>query len=134
MTVLLDTHALLWWQAGGARLSPAAMRAIRDADAVLVSPLSCWEMATLQRQGKIELDRDAMRWAHALFLAPRVEVADLSVTAATWAGTLDSEGFPGDPIDRMLYATAMDLRVPLISKDERLTEFARVDRRVHVIW
>lgn len=134
MTVLLDTHALLWWQAGGDRLSSAAAEAIRDAERILISPLSCWEITTLERQGKIGLDRDPLTWVQALFRTPGIQTADLSPTAAAWAGSIDSSRFPGDPIDRMLYATAMDLRVPLVSKDERLTAFARLEGTVHVVW
>ena len=134
MTVLLDTHALLWWQAGSDRLSAAATQAIHEASRILISPLSCWEITTLERQGKIELDRDPMTWIHALFRIPGIEAADLSPTAAAWAGALDSSRFPGDPIDRMLYATAMDLRVRLVTKDERLTAFARVEGTVDVVW
>ncbi len=70
MTILLDTHVLLWWQAGGERLSASADRAIREADQVLVSPLSCWEATTLHRQGRIALDRDPLAWVQALFRAP----------------------------------------------------------------
>ncbi len=134
MTILLDTHALLWWQAGGERLSAVADQAIRAADRVLVSPLSCWEAITLHRQGRIALDRDPRVWVKALFRVPRVELATLGPEAAAFAGTLDLDRFPGDPIDWMLYATALDLRVPLVTKDERLTEYARATGDVDVIW
>lgn len=134
MTILLDTHVLVWWRAGGERLTTRASRAIDESDRVLVSPLSCWEVATLHRQGRIELDRDPLSWFRALWLVPRVEPAALSTAAATWAGTLDPGRFPGDPIDRMLYATALDLRVPLITKDARLTDYARAAGDVDVLW
>ena len=131
MTVLLDTHALLWWQAGGSRLSKPAQRAIDEADAVLVSPLTCWEVATLERLGRIALDRDPTIWVHDLYQADRIGVAALSPEAAAWAGALGDD-FTGDPIDRLLYATARDLRVPLITKDERLHAFPNGD--VRVVW
>lgn len=131
MTVLLDTHALLWWQAGGSRLSRTARRAIDEADAVLVSPLTCWEVATLERLGKIRLDREPTRWVYDLYETDRIAVAALSPAAAAWAGAL-GDAFTGDPIDRLLYATARDLRVPLVSKDERFHEFASGD--VRVVW
>lgn len=131
MTVLLDTHALLWWQAGGSRLSRTARRAIEEADTVLVSPLSCWEVVTLERLGRIALDRGSSRWVHDLYDTDRIRVAALSPEAAAWAGAL-GEDFTGDPIDRLLYATARDLRIPLVSKDERLREFASGD--VRVVW
>jgi PIN domain nuclease of toxin-antitoxin system len=133
MTVLLDTHALLWWQAGGARLSRAAARAIEEADVIYVSPLSCWEVATLRRQGRIALDRESATWAQDLLREERVDVAPLSPEAAAWAGGL-GEGFAGDPVDRLLYATARDLRIALVSKDDLLRDFAATAGDVRVIW
>jgi PIN domain nuclease of toxin-antitoxin system len=133
MTVLLDTHVLIWWHAGGGRLSPTARRAIEDADAILVSPLTCWETATLHRLGRAVLDRDPLVWVGDLLREDRIVVAPVSPEAATWAGMLPDE-FPGDPIDRLLYATARDRRVPLVSKDERLHEYAAAARDVDVMW
>ncbi len=45
--------------------------------------------------------------------------------------------FRTEPVNRTFddqYATAMDLRVPLATKDERLTAFARAEGTVDVIW
>jgi PIN domain nuclease of toxin-antitoxin system len=133
MTLLLDTHALIWWHAGGGRLSETARRAIDDADSILVSPITCWETATLHRLGRVVLDREPLVWVGDLFRESRIVVAPLSPEAATWAGLL-GEAFPGDPIDRLLYATARDRRVPLVSKDERLREFAAAAGDVDVVW
>jgi PIN domain nuclease of toxin-antitoxin system len=133
VTLLLDTHALVWWQAGGDRLSPAAQRAIEAADTVLVSPLTLWEVATLQRRGRLQLDRDPLDWARDLLRTPGIDEAPLTAAAATWAGTLDDR-FWGDPIDRLLYATARDLRVPLVTKDERLHAYAATAGDVDIIW
>ena len=133
MSVLLDTHALIWWHAGGDRLSATARRAIEGADAILVSPLTCWETATLHRLGRVVLDRDPLVWVGDLLREDRIIVAPVSPEAATWAGLL-VDAFPGDSIDRLLYATARDRRVPLVSKDERLHEYAAAVRDVDVIW
>lgn len=133
MTVLLDTHTLLWWQAGGERLSRAAASAIDAATAILVSPLTFWEVATLHRLGRIALDREPSSWAANLLRADRMDLVPLTAAAATWAGQID-DAFPGDPIDRLLYATARDRRIPLISKDEPMRTFATAARDVEVIW
>ena len=133
MSVLLDTHAILWWQAGGERLSRRAARAIDDAPVVHLSPLSCWEIATLVRLGRVALDRATTTWIRDLLRDERIDTAPLSPEAATWAGTL-SEAFAGDPIDRLIYATARDLRIPLISKDQRIHAYAHDARDVEVIW
>lgn len=133
MSVLLDTHVVLWWQAGGERLSRRAVSAIETADTILVSPLTAWEIATLHRRGRLELDRDPMTWVRDLVRGDRMAGAPLTAEAAAWAGGLD-DSFPGDPIDRLLYATARDLRVSLISKDERLRGYATAAGDVRVIW
>jgi PIN domain nuclease of toxin-antitoxin system len=133
LTVLVDTHALLWWQAGGERLSRQAARAIDAAPTVLISALTCWEVATLHRLGRIGLDREPSVWVTDLLQTDRLVLAELTAEAATWAGQLD-QAFPGDPIDRLLYATARDRRVSLVTKDEALRAFATTAGDVNVIW
>ena len=133
MNLILDTHVVLWWQAGGQRLSRTALRSLDRADGILMRPRTCREIATLHRLGRVRLDRDPMTWVRDLLGNERVGDAPLSSEAATWAGGLDPT-FPGDPIDRLLYATARDLRIPLVSKDERLREFAHATREVEVLW
>ncbi len=98
-----------------------------------MSPLSCWEIATLHRLGRVKLDRQPSEWIRGLLREDRVIVASLSVEAAAWAGSL-GETFPGDPIDRLIFATARDLRVPLVSKDDRLRDYADELGEVKVIW
>lgn len=133
MSVLLDTHVLLWWQADGRKLSAVAAQAIGSANAILLSPLTFWEVGTLARLRRIELDRPVGTWVHDLLGQLRISVAQLSPEAAVWAADLGSS-FPGDPIDRLLYATCRDLRVPFISKDERLRSFAAEARDVEIVW
>ena len=132
--MLLDTHAILWWQAGGERLSAAARRAIGGAAVLLVSPVSCWEIALLAAKGRITLDRDPSVWVQDFLLTDRVAVADLTPTAAVAAARLAASGFPGDPADAYLYATARERDVPLLTKDERVRTWARAQRDLRVIW
>lgn len=52
--LLLDTHALLWWLLGYARLSERARKAIAArASEVFVSSVSAMEVATKFRLGKL---------------------------------------------------------------------------------
>jgi PIN domain nuclease of toxin-antitoxin system len=90
-------------------------------------------VATLHRLGRLVLDREPSIWMRDVLGMDRLALAPLTPEAATWAGSLD-ETFPGDPIDRLLYATARDLRLPLVSKDERLRAFAARKRDVQIIW
>lgn len=130
---MLDTHALLWWQAGGERLSSRAAREIAKAEVVLLSPISFWEITMLIDKGRVSLDRDPYIWLEELTLDEQVEITPLLARTALAAGLLPND-FPGDPADRMLYATARDLLVPLVSKDNGLQSYARSTKEVRVVW
>lgn len=132
MRLMLDTHALVWWKAGGDKLSANAARQIARADTMLVSPVSCWEVAMLVDNGRITLDRTVAAWVRDLFDDAATDVAGLSPIAATQAGELGD--FGGDPADRMLCATAAELAVPFVTKDRRIRQWARATRLVRAVW
>jgi PIN domain nuclease of toxin-antitoxin system len=132
--ILLDTHVLLWWQAGGERLSTAAARAIARADVILVSPISCWEVASLLASGRIALDRDVFTWARDLFASDEVQPAPLTPQAAVVAAQLGAAGFHGDPADRFLYATALEQTVPLVTRDDSIRSYAAKAGDLRTIW
>ena len=57
MTLLLDTHVLLWWLADDPRLTPAMRTAIADpSTAVMVSAASAWEVAIKAAVGKLTME------------------------------------------------------------------------------
>ena len=54
MKLLLDTHAFLWWLEGSRQLSANARSAISDdANDVVVSAATAWEIVTKHRLGKL---------------------------------------------------------------------------------
>jgi PIN domain nuclease of toxin-antitoxin system len=130
--ILLDTHALIWWVEGRGRLSRAGVEAIREHAPALVSPISLWELAMLVARGRIEVDREPMRWTRDLLASETVAVAELTPAAAVAAARLPD--FHGDPADRFIYATAREMRVALVSKDAHMRAYARRRRDVQVIW
>lgn len=131
-SILLDTHVVLWWKAGGQRLSRRAKAAIAEAPKVLMSPLSCWEIGMLVAKERVALDRPVGGWVADLLADERFELAPLSPAAAVAAGLVD---FHGDPVDRMLVATATELRVPLVTKDRKIADYAKASGgRLSVLW
>jgi len=86
-----------------------------------VSPLSCFELSLAVARGRIALDRELAVWVRQALAMEGVAIVDLKPAAAVTAATLGAE-FPKDPVDRMLYATAAELGVPLVTKDRRLRE------------
>jgi PIN domain nuclease of toxin-antitoxin system len=123
--ILLDTHAWLWWVSDPDRLSEPARSAVAAEASIAVSTISVFEVATLHRRGRIELDRDVRDWVsrsttegyvHS-FLPPTVEVA-------TVAASIEGDTFPGDPADRLIFATAMLAGATLVTKDSDMRAYA----------
>jgi PIN domain nuclease of toxin-antitoxin system len=121
--IVLDTHAWLWWLAEPSKLSRAARHAIDEAETIGVCAISAWEVATLVRRRRITLDRDVATWVRQALSSARVKPQLLTPEVAVAAGLLDSDGFPGDPADRFIYATARTHRAPLVTRDEKIRSF-----------
>jgi PIN domain nuclease of toxin-antitoxin system len=121
--IVLDTHAWLWWLAAPERLSRAAGEAIERAPHIGVSTLSAWEVAMLAVRGRISLDRDVSLWVRRALADERVESLAPSADVAVAAGLLDAQSFPGDPVDRLIYATARSTGAVLITRDAAIRAF-----------
>lgn len=130
--VLLDTHVVLWWKAGGRRLSAAAKARIADAPALLISPITCWEIAMLVHKERILLDRPVATWIVDLLAGDRIQLAPLTASVAVAAADLRS--FHGDTADRFLVATAEVGSVALLSKDRLIRDYARTSRALIALW
>ncbi len=118
MSLLLDTHAFLWWLDGDPQLSPLARSAIADPSTeVFVSAASAWEIATKARKGKlpgaVAVAADMLRAIRSQGFTP----LDISVDDAQRSGALP--GDHADPFDRMLVAQAIGRGLRLVS-NERL--------------
>jgi PIN domain nuclease of toxin-antitoxin system len=121
--IVLDTHAWLWWVAAPEHLSQVARHVIDDEDRVGVCSMSCWEVVMLERHGRLRLDRDPASWVRPALGNERVETLDLDSEIAVAAALLDSELFPGDPADRVIYATARARDARLVTRDGAMREF-----------
>lgn len=117
--IVLDTHALLWWVSRPAALGSKGRRAVDAADRLGVSAISFWEIATLVRKGRLELDRPLAEWIGGALALPRLEELPVTSGIAARAGAFGDD-FQGDPADRLIAATALSLNAPLVTKDERL--------------
>lgn len=130
--IVLDTHALVWWVADPAKLSPRARRAAKAGAAakeLAVSTISFFEISTLVRRGRLELGVDADDWFRALRSLPELVTEPVSAEIAQLAGAFGDK-FPGDPADRIIAATAKSLHAKLVTADGKLRSTADVD----AIW
>lgn len=113
--VLLDTHAWAWSLVGDARLPARALAAMNQADRVLVSPISFFEIAQKVRLGKWPEMAPFIDRLPSLLQEQGGAVASLSPATCLLAGMMD---WPHrDPFDRLLAATAQQDNLALISAD-----------------
>jgi len=128
--IVLDTHAWVWWAGETGDLSAAAAVEIAEAEQIGVCTISCWEVAMLVERRRLELKSGLEAWIRAALALPRVVELRLDARAATRAGTLDRSRFPGDPADRIIYATSVELGARLVSGDADIAAFDSA----RVVW
>jgi PIN domain nuclease of toxin-antitoxin system len=121
--ILLDTHVLLWMAVAPERLTKAASSAIPMDGQVAISTISAQEIAYLETRGKIGLDRPAEAWVHDVLAEHEIETIPPDLASAIRAGSLPADVFPGDPVDRVIYGTAVERGIRLVSADQRLRDF-----------
>jgi PIN domain nuclease of toxin-antitoxin system len=126
---VLDTHAWIWYATDDRRLSRQARTRIGKADRLGVHPVSSWEIAMLVAHGRLRLRQEVAEWIEAALERPKIELLPFSPRAAVRAAGL-GDGFPGDPADRFIVATALEMGAPLISSDQSIEAWGGIQ----VLW
>ncbi|MFT3744150.1 MAG: type II toxin-antitoxin system VapC family toxin [Pyrinomonadaceae bacterium] len=124
-----DTHPLLWFTLNQQRnLSPPALRAFTDADRgetyIHIPSLVLYEIAILESLGKISLRNGFLHWTENLVRKSGFGVASIEpeiIRAAV------GYSFNSDPFDRVIVATAQEFSLPLITKDQAITNSGLVE-------
>jgi len=113
--IVLDTSALLYWTLDPAQLSPNAEQAIEQAERILISSISVWEIALKVKRGKLKIPLTISDYVERLHRLDRLEI--LSVDVQTWLDNLDLPWDHRDPVDRTIVALAARSGCPLITSD-----------------
>jgi len=122
MTLLLDTHALIWLVVGDPRLSPDALAAIQRDDARnWLSVATLWEIAIKQSLGKLVLGDDAI--ARLVVRADADGIQLLPIAAAHCQRIVQLPSHHRDPFDRMLVAQAQEEGLSIVSADPALDAY-----------
>lgn len=117
--VLLDTHVVHWWSAEPKRVSPAARKALERADELVVAAISWYELAWLARHERIAVTVPIRSWLDGL--ASQLRTIGVTPAVAETAVGLPAS-FPGDPADRLIYATAIEHGLDLVTKDRSIRD------------
>jgi PIN domain nuclease of toxin-antitoxin system len=119
--ILLDTHAILWLFLAPEKLSATAREAILqariDGETLGCSPVSVYEIAYAARRKRLLLHSTAEKFIAAILA--RIDLVPMTAEIAMRAGEL-ADPFHGDPMDRMIAATAMAENCTLITADSKI--------------
>jgi len=129
--ILVDTHIVVWLAFDQTQLSKRARTAIDDArkqgDGLAISDITLFELATLTGKGRIRLDislESFLREVETRFMI-------LPITGRACVRALGLPvGYPKDPADRIIGATALVEGLSLVTADLEI----RRSRALPTIW
>jgi PIN domain nuclease of toxin-antitoxin system len=118
MSLLLDTHILLWWLSDDPLLPAAARAAIAPPEnEVNVSAATAWEIAIKKAAGRLDAPDDLME------ALDSNDFKTLAITAAHVRMASELPPHHSDPFDRMLIAQTRAENLTLISVDNRFSRY-----------
>ncbi|MCK5679334.1 type II toxin-antitoxin system VapC family toxin [bacterium] len=131
MLTICDTHVLIFWQDDPNRLSIEAKTALEEGlreKSLACSDISFWEIAMLMQSGRLRDDISSTQYMNDLRLVLSLTVLPITPEIAT----LSQQYFfnHNDPADRLIAATAIHHKAPLISADRKLKNIESLT----VIW
>jgi PIN domain nuclease of toxin-antitoxin system len=124
LTLLLDTHILLWWLVDGhlSDVQKAAMERSIIADRPLgVSAISLWEVAKLAERGRLRLTQSVDTILEEIEQHPSVEILPITGRIAAESTRLGPK-MPTDPADQLIVATARIHGLRLVTADTRIRD------------
>lgn len=116
---LLDTHAFVWLASDQGALSPAALAAIKkDRDSLFISVVTAWEVALLQKKGRLILPLAPEEFMQRALRHHGVQ--ELKLQREIVIAGMALPDIHNDPFDRILAAEALHHKCRIITKDEKI--------------
>ncbi len=130
-----DTHILIRLLAGDDGLGRRTVDLLSEALArseLAASAIVFTEVARLHVKGRVDLGMSPERWLRERVL-DGLRVVPVTPEIAVRASMLETTGFHGDPMDRLITATAMEGDHTLVTADRRIVEWADRTRLLTVL-
>ena len=124
--ILLDTHVWLWAMSGNVTLSKQFVRHFERASMAgkaFLSPMSIWETGMLVQKERIDLELDPLEWVNQAIELSGIQLCPLTPPIAIQSSRLPGT-LHGDPVDRLLIATAAELKLVLVTCDQKILNYS----------
>ncbi len=122
--ILLDTHIWIRWLLPTEPLPGRLVGYIEKADKVMISAISCWEVAMLVQKQRINIPLPISEWLEEATVGSSVDVLPITCQISQQAAILPEHH--KDPADRIIIATAFCLNISLISFDHAFAAYQEV--------
>lgn len=124
MAMLIDTQALAWLATGDPRLSRTAAEALLDESSqLLVSAVTAYEFADLNRRGRFDADLPLQS------LLTRLDATIVDYPGSCWSLAASLPLLHRDPVDRMVIAHAIHSDLTLVTADTIMRRYP-----VQTLW
>lgn len=119
--VVLDTCALIYLTIDRGNLSSNAVLHIAQADRIVISSISIWEVGLKHKKGKLELPFSFQNYVDNVYRISNFEFH--AVDVPMWMRNIELEWDHPDPADRTIVATAQLHDCALITSDRNILDF-----------
>ncbi len=122
INLILDTHIWIWWIEQNSRLPISLKAIIESSDTTLaISAVSIYELLSTVARDRLQLTLSSEKW-----LEKATHGVDLTVLPVTFDIAVAAAHLPaihGDPLDRLIIATAFFHQSQLISLDGNFAKY-----------
>lgn len=132
MKYFIDTHVMIWALSEPEKLSKKVIEIIQNpACQILVSAVSFWEISIKYRLGKLDISPKQPNELPLGCQQIGFIILPMDAQTASSYHLLKSEHHR-DPFDRMIIWQALDMNIPLITKDETIKKYQ--SEGLKVVW
>lgn len=126
--VTLDTCIIVWLSLAPDKLTKKAHNAIKK-NSLLISDISLWEIAMLLKAGRIIIEIDYIEYINLIIHSFALQIQSITPEIARIAVDF-ADNINRDPADRIIAATSLLKKAPLVTADNNLIKAKVID----TIW